>query len=157
MKVITALIAASTVAFSLAGCDESQPPDGTDPQQSGMSIVEIVSELESRGYGPIADISWEGQGWEVEAIRDGKAYEFNVDAVSGEVSSERERVIDKSPPVEAKPLSEILQTITDAGYTRIEDVSYEGDRWEIETEDQEGEVEIHVDPMNGTIDAKERD
>jgi hypothetical protein len=62
---------------------------------------------------------------------------------------------DETPPVNAKPLSAILQTVEDRGYKTITEVEFEDGRWEIEVHQAGGkEIEIHVDALSGQISEK---
>jgi len=59
---------------------------------------------------------------------------------------------DETPPVNAKPLSEVIRTVEQQGYGTITEVEFEHGVWEIEVHLANGkEKEIKVDPVSGKI------
>jgi hypothetical protein len=59
---------------------------------------------------------------------------------------------EETPPVNAKPLSEIIKALEDQGYQGVERIKFDENAWEIKLHKSGGrEVELHVDPMSGQI------
>jgi len=57
---------------------------------------------------------------------------------------------DQPPPSDAKPLSEILQSIEqESGFSHFEDIEWDDGRWEIEYRANDRRVEVKVDPVSG--------
>jgi hypothetical protein len=48
-------------------------------------VSEIVRAIEDNGFRPIVELEFDGDSWEVEAYRDGKPIELEVDAFTGEI------------------------------------------------------------------------
>lgn len=127
------------------------------PTPDSKPIVEVVEQLEKQGYGPFSEISFDDGYWEVEVYKDGAAYELAVDGRSGKILSEYRDDPEAHPPRDAKPLSAILHLVLKAGYTNIEDASFERRYWEIEALRQDGKYEILVHPTSGEIISQRRD
>lgn len=145
MKVLSyaavAVLAATPVSMVLA----DRPTPGVLP------MVVVVEQLEKQGYGPFSDIEFEDGLWEVEAYKDGAAYELAVDSRTGAILSEHRDDAEHRPPQGALPLSQILRRLLKAGYTDIHDVSFERRYWEVEAYRPEGKRELHVHPMTGEV------
>ena len=58
-------------------------PDNAKP------LSEVIKMLENKKYHPIVDVELERGRWEIEAYRDNIKRELKVDAVTGEILSER--------------------------------------------------------------------
>lgn len=59
---------------------------------------------------------------------------------------------DEVPPVNAKPLSEIIKAVEEQGYRGISEVEFDDGLWKIEAHQPGGkEVHIKVDPVSGAI------
>lgn len=115
-------------------------------------IVDIVQGLELEGYGPFSEVSMDHRNWEVEVYKDNVSYELTVDAVSGKVLAEHRDDPDTQPPSNAMPLSKVLQKIVDdAGYSDIDDVSFERRYWEVEVYKDGQQHELHVDPVTAKV------
>lgn len=57
---------------------------------------------------------------------------------------------DQAPPADAKPLSEILQTLEqESGFSHFEDIEWDDGRWEIDYRANDRRVEVKVDPVSG--------
>lgn len=62
---------------------------------------------------------------------------------------------DERPPANARPLSEIIKLVEEAGHKTIVELEFEGGVYEIEALDAQGkEVEIEVDPVSGKVSVK---
>ena len=58
-------------------------PDNAKP------LSEVIKMLEKKGYHPVIDIELERGRWEIEAFKDSIKRELKVDAVTGEILSDR--------------------------------------------------------------------
>ncbi|QKX17829.1 PepSY domain-containing protein [Microbulbifer sp. YPW1] len=69
----------ATVAAAQASESDEMPPPGA------MALSAIVTKLEQQGYVPVVDVSLENGRWEVEAYKEGKKWDLEVDPNSGEI------------------------------------------------------------------------
>jgi hypothetical protein len=60
-------------------------------------------------------------------------------------------VAGEKPPADAAPLSEIIKSLEDKGYSPVTDVSIDDDAWEIEAYKDGEERELKVDPVSGQV------
>ena len=67
----------------------SQAIAGEKPPSNSMTLSEIAKSLESKGYSPITDISFEDGVWEVEAYKAGEERELKVDPANADIISDR--------------------------------------------------------------------
>lgn len=139
----------AAVAAIAAGWMSLAPADY--PAANAKPIVEIVEQLEKQGYGPFSELDFDDGYWEIEVYKNDTAYELLIDAQSGEILSEHRDDPEPRPPRDAKPLSQILRSLLDAGYTNIHDVSLERRYWEVEAFRQRSKRELHVHPVTGEI------
>lgn len=121
------------------------------------SVVEIVQHLEQQGYGPFCQLDFDNGIWEVEVYRDNTAYELAVDGHDGKILSEHRDDAEPRPPGDALPLSQVLRTLIKAGYTDINEVSFERRYWEVEAFINDGKHEIHVHPTTSVVISDRRD
>jgi uncharacterized membrane protein YkoI len=121
------------------------------PKTSARPIAEIVGQLEQQGFGPFVEISFDDGYWEVEVYRNDAPYELTVDGRSGKILSEHRDDAEPRPPHDAQPLSQILRQLTSAGYTDIDEISFERRYWEVESLRNGGKHEIHVHPTTGEV------
>ena len=62
---------------------------------------------------------------------------------------------DERPPVNGKPLSEIIKLVEEAGHKTIVELEFEDGVYEIEALDAQGkEVKLKVDPVSGKVNVK---
>lgn len=57
----------------------------------------------------------------------------------------------EKPPVDAKPLSEVIKALEAQGYSPITEVSVKRDQWEVEAYKDGVERELRIDPIDGKI------
>ncbi|WP_428818583.1 PepSY domain-containing protein [Microbulbifer sp. MCCC 1A16149] len=69
----------ATVAATQASESDEMPPPGA------MALSAIVTKLEQQGYVPVVDVSLDNGRWEVEAYKEGKKWDLEVDPNSGEI------------------------------------------------------------------------
>ncbi|WP_299599411.1 PepSY domain-containing protein [uncultured Microbulbifer sp.] len=69
----------AAVAATQASAKDEMPPPGA------MALSAIVTKLEQQGYVPVVEISLDDGRWEVEAYREGKRWDLEVDPNSGEI------------------------------------------------------------------------
>ena len=62
---------------------------GEIPPDNSMKLSEIVKSLESKGYSPITEISFDDGVWEAEAYKEGKERELKVNPVNAKIISDR--------------------------------------------------------------------
>ena len=122
-----------------------------------MPLVDIIERLEQEGYGPVTEASFDDGHWEIETFKSGKAYELTVDGRNGKVLSEHRDNAKPRPPRDAQLLSQILHRLDKAGYTNIDDVSFERNYWEVEAHREDGKYELHVHTVTGEIIRERRD
>ncbi|WP_419197872.1 PepSY domain-containing protein [Pseudomonas aeruginosa] len=61
----------------------------------------------------------------------------------------------RTPPANAKPLSEIIKGVEEAGHKTIVELEFEDGVYEIEALDAQGkEVKLKVDPVSGKVNVK---
>ena len=141
---ISAVLVALVAVSSAAALAQSAKP-------TGKTLLEIVAKLEQDGYDPITDVSLDRGQWEIEAHKFGTPLELRVDPASGAIVSEHQDDGDPVPPAGAKKLSEIVRGVVAAGYTGIEEISFEGRSWEVEAVRNGTRRELRVDPTTGSI------
>lgn len=122
-----------------------------DKPAASKTLLEIVTKLETDGYGPITDVSRDDGNWEVETYKDGTAYELLVDPATGKIITEHRDDGDPKPPADAKKLSEIIKGLEAEGYTDINEVSFERKKWEVEAIRDRTKRELRVDPITGKV------
>ena len=55
------------------------------------------------------------------------------------------------PPIDAKPLSELVRALEEKGYSPFVDIEFEDGKWEIEVYKEGVKRELRVDPVSGKI------
>jgi hypothetical protein len=123
---------------------------------SGMASAAIQTDGELRamlahqGYSEITDVKRDGDNWMADAKAAGNGLKLKIASDTGIVY----------PDPESSQLSpmDVLQSITEAGYTHVGAVSFYGGVWQASAVSSTGQsVTIKVDPRNGdVIDEKER-
>lgn len=139
------LAAVAVLSLPLPVALADRPPADAKP------LVEVVEQLERRGYGPFIEVSFDDGVWEVEVYKQDVQFELEVDAQTGSVRSEHRDDAEPRPPRDAQPLSRILHALMGSGHANLEDVSFERRYWEIEYRRQDGKREVHVHPTTGEI------
>jgi uncharacterized membrane protein YkoI len=139
------LLVAALSASPLVGMADDTPPTGS------LTLYDVAKQLEKSDYGPIADASFDDGNWEVEAFKDGVAYELMVDPSTGAVVAEHRDDAEAMPPAGSKLLSEIVSALLDAGYTDVNDVSFEGQSWEVEARRDNVKRELRVNPATAEV------
>lgn len=74
----------AAVATTQASAKDEMPPPGA------MALSSIVTKLEQQGYTPVVEVSLENGRWEVEAYKEGKKWDLEVDPNSGEILEVKE-------------------------------------------------------------------
>lgn len=149
MAFLKSFALATAVATTPLAAITAAPGDAA--KNEPLPMVKVVELLEKEGYGPFTELSMDDGAWEVEVYKGDVSHELRVDPKSGEVLSEHRDDSEPRPPQDAKPLSEILNLLTKAGFEGVDDVSFERRYWEFEVDRQDGEHEIHVDPKTGEV------
>ncbi|WP_078084089.1 PepSY domain-containing protein [Microbulbifer mangrovi] len=71
---------------SIAAVAATQASEGDEmPPPGAMALSAIVTKLEQQGYVPVVDVSLDNGRWEVEAYKEGKKWDLEVDPNSGEI------------------------------------------------------------------------
>ena len=61
------------------------------------------------------------------------------------------------PPADAKPLSEIVKSLEDAGFAPIVEVDFKANRWHVEAYQNGQRRQLRVHPVTGEITSNRRD
>jgi uncharacterized membrane protein YkoI len=97
------------------------------------------------------EISFDDGVWEVEAYKQDTAFEISLDPTSGEVVSEHRDEGDPKPPADAMPLAKIVQALEKAGYSDLNDISFERKSWEVEATRDNQKRELRIDARDGRV------
>lgn len=135
-------------AFAVNGVTEAVDP---------KPMREVAAALEDAGYGPIVDLSMDDGVWEAETYRDGKALEITVDPQTVEVLTEHRDDAEPKPPQDAKPLSELLGALEEAGFSDVTEASFERRYWEVEASQGADRLELYVDPLTAKVVSQRAD
>jgi len=157
MQSFFAVTFAAGVAATLAAGLPLSTARAAQPPSDLKSMIEVVEQLEGQGYGPFIEVDFDRGNWEVEVYKADTQYELTVDGRTGKVLSEYRDDAEPRPPADAQPLSKLLHTLTQAGYTSFDDASFERRYWEIECYRADGEHEIHVNPTTAEVVSDRRD
>lgn len=139
------MLIAAMAASPLVGSANDTPPQGS------LTLYDVTKLLESNKYGPVVEVSFDDGYWEVEVYKGDVAFELLVDPLNGAVIAEHRDEADPLPPEGSQPLSKIAASLMRAGYTDLNDASYEGRSWEIEARRENVKRELRVDPATGEI------
>ena len=60
------------------------------------------------------------------------------------------------PPADAKPLSEIIKSLEDAGFSPIVEVDFRAGRWHVEAFQKGQKRDLRVHPVSGEITSNRR-
>ncbi|WGL17667.1 PepSY domain-containing protein [Microbulbifer bruguierae] len=74
----------AALSSTQANAKDEKPPPGA------MALSMLLTKLEQQGYTPVVDVSLEQGRWEVEAYKEGKKYDLEVDPNSGEILQMKE-------------------------------------------------------------------
>ena len=138
------LMFGALAAIPFARADEQPPADG-------KSLLEVIDSVESNGYRPIVEISFDDGVWEVEAYKDDTAFEIAVDPSTGEIVSTHRDDGDTKPPTGSMTLSKIVRSLEKAGYENLNDISFERKSWEVEATRDNQKRELRVDAKDGRV------
>jgi len=136
-----------------AGAKKSANETAVNLPSGAMSLSAVLKTVEIAGYGPVVEVEFEKDHWEVKAYRNGQLLQLKVGLLAGEM-------LPNSPPSFDKPLSLIVKGLEDQGYGPILDIelgaggSEGGTAWEIEAYKGGSEVNVTVDPASGKITTK---
>lgn len=139
------------IAIALVGGASMSAAFADRPSVDSKPMVEIVEQLEEKGYGPFIEISFDDKYWEVEVYKEEAPLELTVDGSTGKILSEHRDDAEPRPPRGGLPLSKVLRGLIRAGYTNVDEVSFERRYWEIESFREDGKHEIHVHPATGEL------
>lgn len=138
-------LAAAIVPISLASGQPAERP--SEP----LPLSEIAAILEKDGYDPLVEASFDDGEWEVEAFRGREAVELTVNPLTGEVTSSHRDDAERRPPEGSLALSKVIRALEKAGYTNINEVSFERRYWEVEADRDGKPRELYVDPKSGEV------
>ncbi|MFA8020916.1 PepSY domain-containing protein [Bremerella cremea] len=125
--------------------------------RSNSLLPQIVESLEQQGFGPFSEIDRDDELWDIEVQQNGVSYEVYVDPRTGKIVSKHQDDFDELPSCESKPLSTILQLVLQAGYSNIQEVSFDAPVWEIKVYQEDGKHEVRIDPHSGKVISDRRD
>jgi hypothetical protein len=115
-----------------------------------MSLSAVLKTVETAGYGPVIEVEFEKDHWEMKAFRNGQLLQLKVGLVAGEI-------LDNPPPTLERPLSVIVKGLEDKGYGPILDIERgvggnEGSSaWDVEAYKGSSEVRVSVEPASGKV------
>ncbi len=141
----------SGVAATLAAAQAPSAVGNDAAPATAKGIIEVVEQLEAKGYGPIVDIDFDRGNWEVEAYKGDVQFELVVDGRSGQVLHEYRDDAEPRPPQGALSLSRLLKTLKAAGYDQFEDASFERRYWDVDCHRNDGPHDLHVDPITAKV------
>ncbi|AQQ67119.1 hypothetical protein Mag101_05270 [Microbulbifer agarilyticus] len=81
-------VKSSLLAVTLGGIAAvAAAQDATDkkPPPGAMALSMVLTKLEQQGYTPVVEVSLDKGRWEVEAYKEGKKWDLEVDPNSGEI------------------------------------------------------------------------
>jgi hypothetical protein len=148
-------ILATTLALTLVGAiplaTAQQTPPETTQATSTMTATDVNVLLASKGFTEINDVKFKDGTWTADAkSADGNHVELRIDANTREVFA------DDSVATIGK--DEIITKVQAAGYTNVHDVEVEDGVWKAEAQDSQGkDVEVRLDPKDGSIIGSEKD
>lgn len=145
MRKITTIAAAGLCAATFMAVAKADLPP-----KDALPAADIAEQLEKAGYTPI-EISFDDGVWEVDVYQNEKPLELAVDPRSGKILYEHRDDAEPRPPKDAKALSTILHDLAKAGYTEIDEASFERRFWEIEGIHEGRKHELTVDPVKGDV------
>lgn len=76
---------------------------------------------------------------------------MTVDPQTAEVLIEHRDDAERKPPQDAKPLSELLSALEEAGFNDVTEASCERRYWEVEASQGAERLELHVDPLTAKV------
>ncbi|QDT02402.1 hypothetical protein K227x_07780 [Rubripirellula lacrimiformis] len=62
---------------------------GRSTSDKPISMIQIVQQLETNGYGPFSELSMDDGNWEIEVYKDGQKRELHVDPRTAKVIADR--------------------------------------------------------------------
>ena len=66
-------------------------------------------------------------------------------------------IADEIPQQDAQPLSKIVRTLEEQGFTPIVEIEFDDDLWEVEAYKEGDKRELKVDPVSGRIISDQKD
>jgi hypothetical protein len=123
----------------------------TQPPAGALNEEAIKTAIANAGYKEVKDLEFKDGVWRGKARGGNKQWaELAVGPVSGKV------YVNDAPSKLNK--EEVTAKLTAAGYESIHDVEYEHGLWNAEAKTRSGaDVELLVDPGDGSVVAKSRD
>jgi uncharacterized membrane protein YkoI len=131
-------------ALPFANADERPPAGGTP-------LLEVLEILDDKGFGPVTEISFDDGVWEAEVYKGDTAFEVSVDPGNGEIVAEHRDDGDPKPPADAMSLAKLIGAIEKAGYSDLNDISFERRSWEVEASRDGQKRELRVDAKDGRV------
>ncbi|WP_160154102.1 PepSY domain-containing protein [Microbulbifer sp. ALW1] len=83
-NVKNSLLAVTLSSFAMVGAGQASAKDELPPP-GAMALSVLLTKLEQQGFTPIVDASLDKGRWEIEAYKEGKKWELEVDPNSGEI------------------------------------------------------------------------
>ncbi|MCA0901137.1 PepSY domain-containing protein [Microbulbifer agarilyticus] len=74
----------AAVAAAQDDTKDKKPPPGA------MALSMVLTKLEQQGYTPVVEVTLEQGRWEIEAYKEGKKWDLEVDPNSGEILEMKE-------------------------------------------------------------------
>jgi uncharacterized membrane protein YkoI len=120
------------------------------PGPDWISQEQVTQKLQQSGYSEVTELKADDGHWEGKGVKSGQEMEFDADAHTGAIISEkpdREDVADK----DWISLEQLAQKLRESGYDRITKLEAEKGRWEGKGIKNGQHVNFHADAHSGAI------
>jgi hypothetical protein len=123
----------------------------TQPPEGALSEADVKAAIATAGFQEVKGLEFKDGVWRSKARGGNKEWvKLAVGPVNGKV------YVDEAPSKLNK--DEVSAKLVTAGYQNVDDVEYENGLWKAEANNAEGQdVELLVDPDDGSVVAKSRD
>lgn len=145
MRTLSLVVVATACVTRLAFSAE-----GDAPGPDWMSQEQVTQKLQQLGYSEVTELKPDDGHWEGKGVKNGQEMEFDADAHTGAIISEkpnREDVADK----DWISLEQLAQKLQEDGYDRITKIEAEKGRWEGKGVKNGQEMKFHADAHTGAI------
>lgn len=152
MKTLVAIALVNGLALLYVGITSTDFAMAAAPaQRQQKTLSDVLTILTEKKYDPVVEISFDDGVWEAEVYKGDIAFEVTIDPDTGEVIHEHRDDGDPKPPAGSMPLTKIVVALEKAGYTNIDDISFERRSWEVEATRENQKRELRVDPKDGRV------
>jgi hypothetical protein len=145
---LIALVAACCMAAAYQGIFAGEiPPANT------MSVVQVLNNLQSKGYANVYKIEFEDGAYKVKMIStDGKVTELKLNPQTGAIIETKQETSNRKLPALSLTVLQAAQKVEAAGYHGVYKIKMESNEFEVEALDQNNKkVDLNVDGQSGKI------